>query len=287
MRGGAGDDCMDGGAGRDNMFGNAGNDTMDGGSQRDVMNGGIGDDFLYGNAGNDVLRGDSGQTNGGEDVLLGGRGNDRLFGGKDDDCLIADEGNDTLTGGADGDDFVFGHNAFTGAGIIQSTVIGKNVITDFDDDNSDRIVFHSAFEGTLSAEIDGDDVLISSSLGGSVLVKGLVSELEGIDPSDPFFDSSTLIDFLTKTGEFEAEDGKGVIFFEDKGVTLPDCDPDQAEVDCDEIDMGQYVCEIDLDDTPVGNTSISTTEERIADLYVDEDANVSLVGNLLTVDLLA
>ena len=42
------------------------------------------------------------------------------------------------------------------------------------------------------------------------------SELEGLDTSNPFFDESKLIDFLTSTGE--DGDGKGVIYFEDKTI---------------------------------------------------------------------
>jgi len=113
----------------------------------------------------------------------------------------------------------------------------------------------------------------------------LVSELEGIDPTDPFFDESALIDYLLKTGE--DGDGKGIIYFEDKCVTLPDCDPDQAEAGCVEILIQQYECCIELDDTPIGNTTINTTEQQIADMYVEQDANVSIKDGYLCIDLLA
>ena len=152
-----------------------------------------------------------------------------LNGGKDDDVLIADQGNDTLTGGADGDDFVFGNEIWDQGPTGDEHRYRRQCHHRFDDDNGDRIVFHTDFEGTLSASVEGDDVLIESSLGGSVLVEGLVSEMEGIDPTDTFFDEDSLIDFLTKTGEYEEDAGKGIITFEDVHVELPHIDPDQAE----------------------------------------------------------
>ncbi|HBT01523.1 MAG TPA: hypothetical protein DEB47_17085, partial [Citreicella sp.] len=225
---------------------------------------------------------------GGNDTLLGGVGNDTLKGGKDDDCLIADSGQDVLIGGADGDDFVFGHEIDEdGDGECDRTdlTIDYNVIKDFDADQEDRVVFHTDFEGTLSASIVGDDVLITSSLGGSVLIEGLVSELEGIDPTDPFFDESVLIEFLTKQGE--DGDGKGIISFEDKCITPFVCEPDQAEVYCPEPYVPTPVCITPLSTDKVGDTTINATELQIADLFVEEDANVSIQNGSLYIDLTA
>ncbi len=163
----------------------------------------------------------------------------------------------------------------------------RNVITDFDDDQQDRIVFHSEFEGTLSAVImnNGEDIFITSSLGGSVIVRGLVNELEGLDPSSPFFNNDMLIDFLTNTGE--DGDGKGVIYFEDKCIAPIDCDADQAVANC-EVELPSFQgCIEELSTDAIGDTSISTTEAQIADFFVEEDANVWLSGNLLGVDLFA
>jgi hypothetical protein len=238
-----------------------------------------------GGADNDFLRGDTGQTGGGSDTLLGGTGNDKLFGGKDGDCLIGDEGNDELTGGADGDNFVFGHNVYRGGECVANPVIGNDVIKDFDADQEDRVIFHTAFEGTLSATIVGQDVLISSTLGGTVLIEGLVSELEGIDPTDPFFDPAALIDFLTKPGI--DGDGKGIITFEDKCITPVVCEPDQAQAGCQEIYVMVPDCHITLDTTRVGDTTISTTEAQIADMFVEDDANVSVSNGVLHISLLA
>ncbi|MFD1508195.1 hypothetical protein, partial [Lacimonas salitolerans] len=200
------------------------------------------------------------------------------------------KGNDRMFGGADGDDFVFGHGVDTdgdGECDYVSTDIGhKNWIMDFDADNGDRIVFHTDFDPSdLSASVkNGDDVHIMVG-GSTIVVKGLVSELEAIDPTDPFFDESALIDLLLKTGE--DGDGKGIIYFEDKCVTLPDCDPVQAVAHCEEIDLGRVVCEDKLDDTPIGDTTMNATEQQIADMYVEQDANVSLQGSHLSINLLA
>jgi hypothetical protein len=290
LYGGDGDDCLSGGAGRDFLYGDKGNDKLNGGLGDDVLDGGLGDDFLMGAEGNDVLRGDTGQSGGGSDLLVGGLGNDSLFGGKDGDCLVGDEGNDVLTGGADGDNFVFGHGIDrNGDGVCEvvNKVIGHDVITDFDADQEDRVIFHTAFEGTLSATlVNGNrDVLISSSLGGTVLIVGLVAELEGIDPTDPFFDPSALIEFLTKPGI--DGDGKGIITFEDKCITPFACEPDQAVAVCKPDHVMVKGCIFDLDDDRVGNTTISTTEARIADMFVEDDANVWVSNGMLHVNLLA
>jgi hypothetical protein len=281
---------VSGGAGRDVLYGDRGHDKLNGGAGNDIMDGGLGNDFLMGAEGDDVLRGDTGQSGGGSDLLVGGLGHDSLFGGKDGDCLVGDEGNDVLTGGADGDNFVFGHGIDRdGDGVCEVTnkVIGNDIITDFDADQEDRVIFHTAFEGTLSATlVNGNrDVLISSSLGGTVLIVGLVAELEGIDPTDPFFDPSALIEFLTKPGI--DGDGKGIITFEDKCITPFACEPDQAEAACKPDHVMVKGCIFDLDDDRVGNTTISTTEARIADMFVEDDANVWVSNGMLHVNLLA
>jgi hypothetical protein len=46
-------------------------------------------------------------------------------------------------------------------------------------------------------------------------------------------------------------------------------------------------CIFDLDDDRVGNTTISTTEARIADMFVEDDANVWVSNGMLHVNLLA
>ncbi|MDO9525931.1 MAG: hypothetical protein Q7J57_10430 [Gemmobacter sp.] len=184
---------------------------------------------------------------------------------------------------------MFGHDIDRdGDGVCEETSlnIGRtNTILDFDGDQGDRVVFHTDFEGTLSAAIEGDDVRVTSSLGGDVLIKGLVSELEGIDPTDPFFNPDTLMEFLIKTGT--DGDGKGIIYFEDKCVTMFTCEADQAEVDCYVPDVYPLPCCVELSEDRIGNTTISTTELQIAQMFVEQDANVSIYGNVLCIDLLA
>ena len=215
-----------------------------------------------------------------------------LKGGKASDTLIADAGNDTMYGQADGDDFVFGHMVDVNRDgdcddeeDITNTVIGNNVIKDFDQQQGDQVVFGTAFEGTLSAEIIGNDVKVSSWLGGSVLIEGLVDDLEGINPSDPFFDAGALMEFLLKTGE--DGDGKGIISFEDVCVTLPDCAPDSPETGWEaEFAMPEDCCR-PLDTTNIGDTTINTTELEIATYYVEQDENVSIRDGQLCIDLLS
>ena len=128
-------------------------------------------------------------------------------------------------------------------------------------------------------------MIISSDLGGSVIVKGLVSELEGIDPSDPFFDETQLIKFLTDVGE--DGDGKGVISFEDKSIATFDCDADQANAFCEVRVALDPFAEKELSLDNIGDTTISTTELQVAQLYVEQDQNVQIFGDELLINLTA
>ena len=82
-------------------------------------------------------------------------------------------------------------------------------------------------------------------------------------------------------------DGKGIISFDDKCITLPDCEPDDASVTCEVPYYEPMPCVIDLSKDYVGNTTIFTNEQQIADLFVEEDVNVSVNGSTLTINLLA
>ncbi|MEQ9567484.1 MAG: hypothetical protein RLN85_17015, partial [Pseudomonadales bacterium] len=53
------------------------------------------------------------------------------------------------------------------------------------------------------------------------------------------------------------------------------------------MELGHYACCVELDDTPIGNTTINATEQQIADIYVETDANVSISQGYLCIDLLA
>lgn len=78
-------------------------------------------------------------------TLLGGNGNDRLVGGVGDDILVGGRGNDVLAGGAGSDDLMGGHGADRFA-VGQ----GKDIITDFNPAEGDRLVFsHDASSPAL------------------------------------------------------------------------------------------------------------------------------------------
>lgn len=69
-------------------------------------------------------------------VLLGGNGNDHLIGGHGDDLLVGGRGNDILAGGAGNDNLVGGPGA-------DRFIVGqgKDVVTDFNPTEGDRLVF--------------------------------------------------------------------------------------------------------------------------------------------------
>ena len=108
--------------------------------------------------------------------------------------------------------------------------------------------------------------------------------MEGIDPTDPFFNNDALMDYLLETGI--DGDGKGIISFEDVCVTPVVCNPDQAEVDCQPSWFRPEPCCDVLGTEKLGNTSIYTTELQIATLYVETDENVWLSSGKLCINLL-
>lgn len=77
--------------------------------------------------------------------VLGGSGDDHLIGGHGDDVLVGGRGNDVLAGGGGGDDLVGGSGAdrfLVGQ--------GKDVITDFNPSEGDRLVFsHDSLSAAL------------------------------------------------------------------------------------------------------------------------------------------
>ena len=221
---------------------------------------------------------------GGDDMLVGGEGNDYLDGEKGSDMLFADLGNDVLRGGGDGDDFVFGFCTDNNGQKIDHLVFDKNIIADFDDDQDDRIVFHTSFDGQLTATIvDGVDVVIDAGAAGKVKVLDLVTELDGLDPADPFFDESKLMEFLTKTGTDGS--GKGVIYFEDKCVMDMDIKVRDPNTEWNREMFPEAHKTVDLSHKYIGDTTIRTTEVQMADLFLDETENASLMGNTIWVDL--
>jgi len=140
LHGGAGDDELFGGAGGDRLSGSLGNDELYGGEGNDELLGRSGDDLLFGGTGNDGLKGDSGN-----DTLRGGDGNDVLRGGAGNDVMQGDEGADSFYF-APGD-------------------TGANMITDFDLEDGDTLVFDTDEFANLAelvarAQVVGDDLVI-------------------------------------------------------------------------------------------------------------------------------
>jgi serralysin len=91
----------------------------------------------------------------GNDRLDGGEGDDRMDGGWGNDKIVVGPGNDIATGGWGRDTFIFAEG------------IGEAVITDFG--RWDKIKFDGV--ELASIEIDGDDVTLGLSDGGSVLLE--------------------------------------------------------------------------------------------------------------------
>ncbi|WP_068109639.1 calcium-binding protein [Tropicimonas marinistellae] len=178
LAGGSGDDSLKGGNGEDILSGADGNDVLKGGGDGDLLMGGSDDDVLTGGAGSDALRGGDG-----DDTLRGGSGGDRLTGGHGEDVLTGGGGDDTLIGGPgteewlgpwpedwtemlrDGvrDEFRITGNAGTGNDTIEGFELGVDVLRFKQVD-------------IVTAEQAGDDVLLDTTLGGTVLVTGVTLE---------------------------------------------------------------------------------------------------------------
>ncbi|GAA6163572.1 hypothetical protein NBRC116590_12760 [Pelagimonas sp. KU-00592-HH] len=170
IRGGAHNDVLDGGGGKDRLFGEAGNDSLAGGTFADTLQGGRGTDTLAGGLGNDLLVGGDGF-----DSLQGGRGNDKLFGGKGRDIIESGLGNDTMTGGLGADEFLIAQIANTDAKVITDYQLGI-----------DDLNFFFATQSNLTAQIVGNDTLLTQKRGGTILIQnetdtsGILDDIFGI-----------------------------------------------------------------------------------------------------------
>jgi Ca2+-binding RTX toxin-like protein/lipopolysaccharide export system protein LptC len=142
----------------------------DGAKTDDNLVGGAGADVFYGLAGNDVLDGGAG-----DDVLLGGSGTDTLLGGAGQDLLIGGPGNDTLTGGAGADTFIW-----------KKGDIGKDVVTDFNAKEGDRLDLRDLLQGETDGTID-NFLKITTAGGVSTLqisTTGKLNETGGLGNAD-------------------------------------------------------------------------------------------------------
>ncbi len=144
-----GDDYLYGGNGLDNLSGGNGNDFLYGDDGNDQLYGQNGDDHLYGGKGNDILFGDEGQ-----DWLYGNYGSDKLYGGN---------GNDHLYGGEDNDYFCFDTDS-QGNSIIYDYEVGLDIIK-----------FNNGID-INSNSIDGSDVLLNLTTGGTININNAVGQ---------------------------------------------------------------------------------------------------------------
>ncbi|WP_283812641.1 alpha/beta fold hydrolase [Bradyrhizobium tropiciagri] len=96
----------------------------------------------------------------GSDVLVGGDQPNRIVGGAGAD-ILAGGGNDVLTGGAGADTFVFGSGS------------GKDVITDFNGSQGDRIELDGGLHSTVGHDASGNTVLTFDGEASSVTLSGV------------------------------------------------------------------------------------------------------------------
>jgi len=196
--GGDGNDTVEGESGHDTMWLGSGDDSGNAGSGNDTIGGGLGDDTMYAGSGNDTVY--SGKTgddvvygDAGDDLLFGGTGDDSVYGGRDEDTIYGGSGNDTINGDA-GDDLLFGgsgDDVLTGGGGSDTFYFasgGQDVITDFD--ISDDILdlsgapaeFASVSDVVASATVQGNDILIDTGNGNSLLLEDIsLSQVSDID----------------------------------------------------------------------------------------------------------
>lgn len=132
----------------------------------DVLTTGLRDGRLWGGGGNDTLTGGRGEDvllgGDGNDVLLGARGEDRLLGGAGDDILNGGAGRDIVTGGAGADRF----------DLVRGT--GRDVITDFNPADGDRIGLAAGNAWTVTTGSDGF-AAVSIDIGDQLSLTGVLA----------------------------------------------------------------------------------------------------------------
>ena len=106
----------------------------------------------------------------GKDTIKAGGGHDVVFGGDDNDLLNGGVGNDTINGGAGNDTLIGGSGADTF--FINK---GMNIIEDFNKDEGDTLKF-GVLLSDIRYEQDGDDVLIHSDKGITVILNNNVND---------------------------------------------------------------------------------------------------------------
>jgi len=225
LYGGAGNDLLNGGVGIDSIYGGAGNDQIiydtadmliDGGSGVDLLDasliadnvsidltsdsrfvsvenvsGGQSANYLVGNSSDNVLSGqanddtlfggagkDSLQGNAGDDLLCGGDGDDVLTGSVGNDTLGGDTGNDLLDGGTGNDMYFF------------SGDWGYDTIVGDASSAGDQLRFNDRTAADISLVFTGNDLLITSNSGDTLLIDNWNSNADHIETVS-FSDSTT------------------------------------------------------------------------------------------------
>ncbi|NVO24328.1 hypothetical protein [Donghicola mangrovi] len=214
LTGGSDDNIIYGEGGRDTLQGGLGNDTLYGGAGSDtfVYTAGDGNDMYYGGAGNDwvdfsnfdeslwihlargsiipgdlegdvwdsiecVRGGTAGDTiygSGGDNALDGSKGNDTLYGLSGNDELLGGIGDDELNGGADNDILTGGEGADR---FVMETNPGWDIITDFNGDEGDTLVFTYMPEYADAGRMGMDSTFApTSALPGQVdIIDGMLT----------------------------------------------------------------------------------------------------------------
>jgi|GEM_PF-1520552 len=137
--------------------------TIHGYGGDDILHGHGWSDILYGGDGDDVLH-----SYNGDDVLDGGNGNDTLHGGNGNDTLHGGDGLDVMTGGSGADTYTFK---------ADSAFNNRDVITDFNRYENDKINLSDLIEtydplsmaitDFISSTTVGQDTIISVDASGS------------------------------------------------------------------------------------------------------------------------
>ncbi|MEM7059524.1 MAG: sulfatase-like hydrolase/transferase [Pseudomonadota bacterium] len=147
------------GYGDETLFGTGGDDLFLGLYGKDNYSAKAGDDQLYGGADADVLNGSNG-----DDVLYGGDGDDSLLGGKGTDVLSGDAGADYLSGSSEKDTYIYTFGD------------GDDIIDDKGFSDGDRLEISGASIGEIQSQMDGRDLVLDFSDGGSIVVKDFTSD---------------------------------------------------------------------------------------------------------------
>lgn len=141
------------------LFDTLGDNTISGSDGNDSIVTGSGADFLQGGS---VAAAAGVEVGFGDDTLISGGGNDYLFGGSGQDVLFGEADNDTLQGGSNNDTLVGGAGADVFLYQFQSDLSGsaRDLITDFNADDGDKLYFSRAAGGFPFADIAGSGSLI-------------------------------------------------------------------------------------------------------------------------------